>query len=43
MLSYFWPMVLIFVGFLLYHEALTWNKLVGIAICLVGLTFINMK
>ena len=39
----FLTVVLIFVGYLLYHEALTWNKLVGIAICLVGLTFINMK
>ena len=39
----FLAVVLIFVGYLLYHEALTWNKLVGIAICLVGLTFINIK
>ena len=39
----FLTVALIFVGYLLYHEALTWNKLVGIAICLVGLTFINMK
>ena len=35
--------ILLFVGFLLYKEALTWNKLVGIAICLVGLFFINFK
>ena len=35
--------VLLFVGWLLYHEALTWNKILGIAICLVGLVFINMK
>ena len=35
--------VLLFVGWLLYHEALTWNKIVGIMICLVGLVFINMK
>ncbi len=35
--------VLIFVGYLLYHEALTWNKIVGVAICLVGLVFINMR
>lgn len=35
--------VLILVGFLLYHEAITWNKLVGILICLVGLGFINYK
>ena len=32
---------LLAVGYFLYHEALTWNKLVGIAICLVGLIFIN--
>ena len=24
-------------------EALTWNKLLGIAVCLVGLVFVNMK
>ena len=35
--------ILIFVGYLLYQEALIWNKLVGIGICLVGLFFINMK
>lgn len=34
---------LLFVGFLLYHEALTWNKLLGVAICLVGLVFINYR
>lgn len=33
--------ILIFVGFLLYKEELTWNKLVGVGICLVGLFFIN--
>ncbi len=41
--SAFLAVLLIFVGFLLYHEALTWNKLVGIAICLVGLVFINLS
>ena len=35
--------VLIFVGFLVYKEAITWNKLVGIAVCLIGLFFINHK
>ena len=35
--------VLLFAGWLLYHEALTWNKILGIVICLVGLVFINMK
>ena len=35
--------VLLFVGYLLYHEALTWNKILGIIICLIGLVFINLK
>ncbi len=35
--------ILIFVGFWLYKEQLTWNKLVGVVICLVGLFFINYK
>ena len=34
---------LIFVGFLLYREAITWNKALGILLCLVGLGFINYK
>ena len=34
---------LLFVGYFLYHESLTWNKLAGVAICLVGLIFINLK
>ena len=34
---------LIFVGFLLYHETLTWNKLVGVGVCLIGLVIINIK
>ena len=33
--------VLIFVGALLYKEGLTWNKVVGVIICIVGLYFIN--
>ena len=41
--SAFLSVALVFVGFALYREALTWNKLVGIALCLVGLKFINMK
>ena len=32
---------LIFAGFLLYKEALTWNKLAGIAVCLAGIALIN--
>ena len=35
--------ILIFVGYLIYHEAITWNKIVGIVICLVGLALINYR
>ena len=35
--------ILIFVGAFLYKEPLTWNKLVGIVICMIGLVFINLK
>ena len=41
--SAFLAVVLVFVGYLLYHEALTWNKLVGVAVCLAGLVIINIK
>lgn len=41
--SAFLAVILIFVGLILYHEPITWNKLVGIGICLVGLVFINLK
>jgi drug/metabolite transporter (DMT)-like permease len=41
--SAFLAVVLIFVGTLLYKEALTWNKLVGAIVCLVGLSIINMR
>lgn len=41
MQSAFLAVALIFVGWILYHETLTWNKLVGVAICLLGLVFIN--
>ena len=30
-------------GYLIYHEALTWNKIVGVAVCLIGLVFINYR
>ena len=33
---------LVFVGALLFREHITWTKLAGIAICLVGLVFINL-
>ena len=35
--------ILIFVGYFLYNEALTWNKLVGVIVCLGGLALINYK
>ena len=41
--SAFLAVILIFVGLLLYKEPVTWNKAVGIGICLVGLVFINLK
>ena len=41
--SAFLATALLLIGFFLYHEALTWNKLVGVAICLVGLVFINYR
>jgi len=39
----FLAVALIFVGYIFYHEALTWNKIIGMVICLVGLLFINLK
>ena len=41
--SAFLAVALLFVGYLLYHEALTWNKLVGVAVCLADLVIINLK
>lgn len=35
--------ILIFVGFFLYKESITPTKLIGIAVCLVGLGLINYK
>ena len=35
--------VLIFVGLIGYHESISWSKVLGLAICLVGLYFINKK
>jgi len=35
--------ILIFVGFFAYKEAITWNKVAGIVICLVGLGLISYK
>ena len=35
--------ILIAVGYFLYKETITWNKIVGIIVCLVGLGLMNMK
>ncbi len=37
----FLAVALIFVGYLFFHESLHWSKLLGVALCLVGLVFIN--
>ena len=39
--SAFLAAALLLVGFCLYHEALTWHKIAGVVICLIGLAFIN--
>ena len=41
--SAFLAAVLMLTGYLIYHEALTWNKIVGVAVCLIGLVFINYR
>ena len=41
--SAFVAVALIFVGKFLYGEPVTWNKAVGIIVCLAGLGLINMK
>ena len=35
--------ILIFAGYLLYHEAITWNKIVGMIVCIAGLVLINLR
>ena len=35
--------ILIFAGYLLYHEAITWNKIIGIIVSLAGLVLINYR
>lgn len=41
--SAFLALVLVVVGYIIYHEDISWNKLVGVVICLIGLGFINYK
>lgn len=35
--------ILIFVGFIAYHESISWSKILGLVICLIGIYFINKK
>ena len=39
----FLAVALLFVGVFAFGESLTWNKIVGMVICLVGLFVINLK
>lgn len=40
--SAFLAISLVFVGTIMYREAITWNKILGIIICMVGLVFVNL-
>lgn len=37
----FLAIALIFLGFFMYREAITWSKVIGVVICLIGLWFIK--
>ena len=39
--SAFLAVALLLVGFLVYHESITWSKIAGILVCLAGLALIN--
>lgn len=39
----FLAVILFFVGYIFYKEPISWNKIVGIIVCLAGLSLINMK
>ena len=41
--SSFLAVILLIVGFAVYKEPLTFNKIIGMVICLIGLIFINLK
>lgn len=40
--SSFLAVILLVAGFLLFKEPITWNKIVGVIICLIGLAVINL-
>ena len=39
--SAFLAITLLLVGYFLYHETISWSKIVGAIICLIGLVFLN--
>ena len=39
--SAFLAILLLVVGLVLYREAITWNKIVGVVVCLIGLAILN--
>lgn len=39
----FLAVILFFVGYVFYKEPITWNKVAGIIVCLIGLGLINLK
>ena len=41
--SAFLAVCLLAVGYMLYREAVTWNKVAGIAVCVAGIVLINIK
>lgn len=41
--SAFLAVILLFVGYFIFKESITWNKVVGMVVCLVGLVLINLK
>lgn len=41
--SSFLAVALVFVGLLVFKETITWNTIIGIIICLVGICIINIK
>ena len=41
--SSFLAVALIFVGYFAFKECITWNKIVGVIVCLIGLVLVNLK
>ena len=43
---YYIPLLIVipvFVGALLFSEAVTWNKVAGVAVCILGVVLLNLK